>query len=144
MSDAKNAKPVSSSNAPVEPDHQFQMTHERLRLRGGQPAQSGQRQRHQRIPHRDDIASAQGGSLEIVKAGKSGLLVPAGDPYALAGAIRRLMLDPALRRKVAEAGRRRASEEFSPERLLEKLDEALTRLLQDGPRTASDATRPAQ
>ena len=90
------------------------------------------------------IASAHGGSLEIVKAGKSGLLVPAGDPYALAGAIRRLMLDPALRRKVAEAGRRRASEEFSPERLQEKLDEALTRLLRGGPRTASDAARPAQ
>ncbi len=90
------------------------------------------------------IASAHGGSLEIVKAGKSGLLVPAGDPYALAGAIRRLMLDPALRRRVAEAGRRRALEEFSPERLQEKLDEALTRLLQDGPRTASDAARPAQ
>jgi len=90
------------------------------------------------------IASAHGGSLEIVKAGKSGLLVPAGDPYALAGAIRRLMLDPALRRRLAEAGRRRALEEFSPERLQEKLDEVLTRLLQDGPRTASDATRPAQ
>lgn len=82
------------------------------------------------------IATAHGGSVEIVEAGKSGLLVPPADPYALAGAIRRLMKDPVLRQRLAVAGRRRVAAQFSLERQQEKLDKILTGLLRDDPATA--------
>jgi len=49
------------------------------------------------------IASSVGGIPEIVRDGENGLLVPSGDVDALAGAIRRLLGDDALRRRLAEA-----------------------------------------
>ena len=50
---------------------------------------------------------------ELIQDGHSGLLVPPQDPPALAGAIHRLMLDPALRARLAAAGERRVRQEFS-------------------------------
>jgi rhamnosyl/mannosyltransferase len=44
--------------------------------------------------------------------GDSGLLVPAGDPLALAGALRQLIEDPAQRDRLGEAARRHAEAEF--------------------------------
>ena len=41
------------------------------------------------------VASAAGGVAEVVHDGRTGLLVPAGDPAALAGALARLAADPA-------------------------------------------------
>lgn len=41
----------------------------------------------------------------LVRDGGTGLVVPPGDPQALAAAIRRLLGDPALRTRVGEAGR---------------------------------------
>jgi len=49
----------------------------------------------------DAVGAAAGG---LVRAGRNGLVVPAGDPAALAGAIARLAGDPALRRRLGEAG----------------------------------------
>ena len=55
---------------------------------------------------------------EIVVDGETGLLVSPGDTSALAGAILSLLQDPARRRAMGEAGRRRVEERFSlPERL---------------------------
>lgn len=51
------------------------------------------------------IASAVGGIPELVKDGETGLLVPPGDPAALAAAIERLRAAPDLARRFAEAGR---------------------------------------
>jgi glycosyltransferase involved in cell wall biosynthesis len=51
----------------------------------------------------DAVGAAAGG---LVRDGATGLVVPAGDPGALAGAIRRLHDDPALRERLAEAGSR--------------------------------------
>ena len=87
------------------------------------------------------IATAHGGSPEILQAGKFGVLIPPGDAFALAGAIRRLMADPALRMRMGEMGRRRVQEVFSAERSLERLDEVLTGLLRDDPRSAGEAVR---
>lgn len=58
------------------------------------------------------VASAVGGVAELVVDGETGLLVPAGEPRALAAALGRLIDDPALRRRLGEAGRRRVAEHF--------------------------------
>jgi len=58
------------------------------------------------------VASSVGGVPELVVEGETGLLVPPGDPGALAAAIERLLDDSALRRQLGAAGRNRVSEHF--------------------------------
>lgn len=64
------------------------------------------------------VATTAGGLAEVVEPGMSGLLVPPGDPPALAAALSRLLGDPALRARLAEGGRRRAAA-FSAEAMVE-------------------------
>ena len=59
------------------------------------------------------VATAIGGTQEAVVDGESGLLVPPADPDSLAAAIRRLLDDPALRDRLASAGRARVEREFA-------------------------------
>jgi len=59
------------------------------------------------------VASAVGGVPELVVDGETGLLVPPGDVEALAQALRRVLGDPELARRLGEAGRRRVRERFS-------------------------------
>jgi glycosyltransferase involved in cell wall biosynthesis len=66
------------------------------------------------------IASRIGGIPDIVEDGVSGLLVPPGDADALAAAVRRLRDDPALARRLGEAGRRRLREQFSWEAIVRR------------------------
>jgi glycosyltransferase involved in cell wall biosynthesis len=58
------------------------------------------------------VASDVGGIPELVEDAVTGLLVPAGDPGALAAALGRLLAEPRLRRELGTAGRRRARERF--------------------------------
>ncbi len=58
------------------------------------------------------VASAVGGVPEVVIDGETGLLVPPDDAPALANALRRLLADAGLRRRLGAAGRRRAEERF--------------------------------
>jgi len=55
------------------------------------------------------VASDIVGYRDVVSAGRDGLLVPAGDPQALAHALRDLALRPARRRTMSEAARRSAA-----------------------------------
>jgi glycosyltransferase involved in cell wall biosynthesis len=59
------------------------------------------------------VATAVGGLRDLVVDGETGLVVPARDPSALRAALERLLGDPELRRRLGEAGRRRAGERFS-------------------------------
>ena len=77
------------------------------------------------------IATAVGGWNEIVVHGDCGLLVPPGDPAALAQALQRLLIDEPLRRRLS-AGARLRAREFSMQRrsrellalVLERADKA--------------------
>ena len=59
------------------------------------------------------VATAIGGTDEVVTSEQTGLLVPPRDPVAIAAAIRRLRAEPALARTLASAGRERVELEFS-------------------------------
>jgi starch synthase len=58
------------------------------------------------------VASAVGGIPEVVSNGETGLLVPPGDPGALAGALNTLIADPGRAAALGRAGRDRAVAEF--------------------------------
>jgi len=80
------------------------------------------------LGRRPVVATAQQGHLETVIDGETGLHVPVEDASALAAAIARLIDDPDLARRLADQGRKRALELFTPARyradvvaLLEKL-----------------------
>jgi glycosyltransferase involved in cell wall biosynthesis len=67
------------------------------------------------------VASRVGGIPEVVVDGESGLLVPPGDEQALEQALRHMLSDPEERRRLGEAGRRRAHALFSRERQMREL-----------------------
>ncbi len=56
------------------------------------------------------VAAAVGGGSELIRHGENGLLVPPDDPQALQEAIRRLVVDPALRERLGGGGRLAALE----------------------------------
>ena len=59
------------------------------------------------------VASRTGGNPELVGDGESGLLFEPGNVGALAALLQRLIQDPELRARLAQAGARRMAEEFS-------------------------------
>jgi glycosyltransferase involved in cell wall biosynthesis len=63
------------------------------------------------------VATDVGGVSEIVHDGKTGLLVPAEDPKALAAAIRRLLADADLRQRLGEQGRQHVLEHFTADHM---------------------------
>ena len=67
------------------------------------------------------VASATQGLVEIVTDDRTGLLVPAADADALAGAVARLVDDPALAARLAVAGRDEALRRFGVERYAREL-----------------------
>jgi len=64
------------------------------------------------------VASAVGGLPELVDHDRTGHLVPAGNAASLARSLRQLAEDPALRAAMGAAGRRRARDLFSSERMV--------------------------
>ncbi len=59
------------------------------------------------------VAGAVGGLLDLVVTGETGILVQPGNAPALRAALRRLLDDPELRRRMGDAGRKRAAEHYS-------------------------------
>jgi glycosyltransferase involved in cell wall biosynthesis len=60
------------------------------------------------------IATGIGAACELIDDGQSGLLVPPGDPSALAEAVRRVLEDPILSQRLRSGGLA-ASERYRPE-----------------------------
>lgn len=69
------------------------------------------------------VASASGGLPDAV--GEAGIIVPEGDAEALADALKRLREDPALRERLAAAGRERFRREFAIPAYADKIAAAL-------------------
>ncbi|MCL6554171.1 MAG: glycosyltransferase family 4 protein [Firmicutes bacterium] len=78
------------------------------------------------------VATAVGGIPETVLHGETGLLVPPGDAHALASALHRLLQDADLRRRMGEAGRRRAMACFTQQRMVDATVALYRQILPDG------------
>lgn len=76
------------------------------------------------------VATCVGGIPEVVEDNVTGLLVPAGDASALAGAVEALIQDPARRIALGRAAQRSARERFSAEAIVPRY-EALYRRVCD-------------
>jgi glycosyltransferase involved in cell wall biosynthesis len=85
------------------------------------------------------VASDVGGIPSLVTHGETGLLVPAGEPMALAAALDRLIQSPALRHRLGAAGRRRVEEDCRPDRTAFEYVQLYRRLI--GPRPAPESLK---
>jgi glycosyltransferase involved in cell wall biosynthesis len=78
------------------------------------------------------VATAVGGTPEMIDDGVQGLLVPPRDAPALVRAIGSLLAEPARRQSMGEAGRKRAKERFSLEAAVRETETLYERLLLAG------------
>jgi glycosyltransferase involved in cell wall biosynthesis len=67
------------------------------------------------------VATTAGGLPEVAQDGDTGILVPPGDPDALARAVLLLLQDPARCRKLGEAGRDRVAALFTVDAMMDNL-----------------------
>ena len=68
------------------------------------------------------VAYDVGGNPEAVRDGETGVLVPLRRPAALGDALAALLADPSRRDAMGEAGRKRATEEFSFDRMVKEME----------------------
>lgn len=76
------------------------------------------------------VATAVGGTPDLIEDGVHGLLVPRRDPQALADAVGRLLRDSELRERLAGAARERQASEFDVRVLVRRLEELYVELLE--------------
>ncbi len=75
------------------------------------------------------VASRVGGLPEVIEDGISGILVPPGEPNALAGVIAVLLKDPILRQRLGTAGCQRVADNFAPNRVVSDMLAVYSRAL---------------
>ncbi len=81
------------------------------------------------------ISSSAGALPEVVgKDGEAGVLVPPADAEALAGALRRVMADEGLRRRMGAAARRRVETHFTWEQAAKRTVGVYEELIADAHR----------
>jgi starch synthase (maltosyl-transferring) len=78
------------------------------------------------------VSSAIPGTDELIEDGRTGLLVPPGDPETLAAALARLLDDTGLRESLAAAGRERAEREFGSTAAARRVAAIYDEVLGDG------------
>jgi glycosyltransferase involved in cell wall biosynthesis len=71
------------------------------------------------------VATRVGGVPEMIREGHSGLLVPAGDAQAMAGALQNLLACSDTWPTMGQEGRRHVEEHFDVDRLTSQLEEVL-------------------
>jgi glycosyltransferase involved in cell wall biosynthesis len=69
------------------------------------------------------VVTRVGGVPEVIESEETGLIVPPGDPRALATALLRILRDPELGRRLGRAARRRYTSGFQPESMTRKLEQ---------------------
>lgn len=74
------------------------------------------------------VATAVGSVPDAVGDGTTGLLVPPGDPEALAGALERLLADGELRSRMGAAGREHVRKHFALDGIVTRFEELYRRL----------------
>ena len=74
------------------------------------------------------ISTTTGGSGEALVEGKTALTYPAGDAATLARKIEQMAANPALRSRLAEAGRQLVIDQFSFERTVDELEAAMRKI----------------
>jgi glycosyltransferase involved in cell wall biosynthesis len=75
------------------------------------------------------VATAVGGTPEVVVDGETGLLVPPGDPEALSQAILKLIQNPKMRKKMGLAGRERVKKHFTIQETVHQTEKLYLKLL---------------
>ena len=80
------------------------------------------------------VASAVGDVPLALAGGAAGVLVPAGDPIALAGAIHRVLADPGEAQRLARNAQARAAAEYGVDRMVARYAAVYERLLANGTR----------
>jgi glycosyltransferase involved in cell wall biosynthesis len=76
-------------------------------------------------------ASNAGGVAEAVQHGVTGFLVPCGDAAALRACLELLLRDPALRKRLGDAGRRRYEAGFTLDRMARRTFDAYQKVLRE-------------
>lgn len=79
------------------------------------------------------VASDVGGVREVVADGETGRLVPADDPHACAAAIRELLEDAAMRRRLGDALRTKVRARYDLQAITKRYQELYLSLLSDIP-----------
>lgn len=77
------------------------------------------------------VATAVGGTPELITHNETGLLVPPQNPEALAEAISQLLDHPEQAAQMGQNGRQRAAEQFTIERMVEQTEALYERLLRE-------------
>jgi glycosyltransferase involved in cell wall biosynthesis len=85
------------------------------------------------------VATAVGGTPEVIEDGVSGYLVRPGDPEALAGRIRDLLASEELRREMGFQGRQRVLEDYTFPAQAERYRELLAELTRSEPKAAGES-----
>jgi glycosyltransferase involved in cell wall biosynthesis len=85
------------------------------------------------------VSSAIGGTDELVEDGRSGILVPPGDPTALAAALRRVLEDADLRKSLAAAARERVRAGLTLEQMTSRVSDVYRELLGEVPAATAAA-----
>jgi glycosyltransferase involved in cell wall biosynthesis len=86
------------------------------------------------------IATPTGGTIEILEDGENGLLFTPNDPEDLARKIARLVEDPILRKKLANAGRQTVMERFTITKMMNEIENYLQEVAH--PSSAKIESRP--
>jgi glycosyltransferase involved in cell wall biosynthesis len=78
------------------------------------------------------VATAVGGTPEVIADGETGCLVPPGDGLALAQALLKVLQDPLLREQLGQNARRRVQSEYALEQVAQRLADLYSHVVKKG------------